>query len=366
MKKVRVSLQPEERSYTIHIGTDLFCDASKCLVPVLPILRGHSAMIVSDSNVGALYANTVADAIKSIGVKDVFTFTFPAGESSKHAGTLLQMCEAAAEHRLDRKSVFVGLGGGVTGDMTAFCASIYMRGVSCIQIPTSLLAMIDSSVGGKTGIDLPQGKNLIGTFYQPKLVIADVKFLRTLPEKEIRNGMAELIKHGILFDKELFHDLKENAKMILTLKNLDIMEFLIQRSTYLKASVVMKDEKEQGERMLLNLGHTFGHAVEKLQRYQGFGHGEAVAYGIRLASRFSYKLGFLQKAELVSIENILDDYGMPNKTTFSSDEMLHAMRGDKKNENGKIKLILPHSIGKCEIHTELSSSEIQHILEEVC
>lgn len=353
-EKVRVELG--DRSYDILVAPGLL---SGCTEALCPFVEGRGVLVVADSNTGALYGKKVTDLVNSMNPTSCALHIFPAGESSKHFATVEQICRAACQAKLDRKGIVLALGGGVTGDMAGFAASIYMRGIEFIQLPTSMLAMIDSSVGGKTGVDLPEGKNLMGTFHQPKLVLIDTDFLNTLPPDQLRSGLAELLKHAVLFDPELFEILETEAETLLTLKDPAFTARIIARSCGLKAAVVSGDEREGAQRALLNLGHSFGHAVEKLQNFCGFSHGAAVAYGTAVAAELACRTGHLSRPEADRITNLFRRYELPvTLNEFTPEQILEAMAGDKKNMGGKKRLILPTRIGNCEIFADLADEDI--------
>ncbi len=351
---VRVELG--ERSYHIFVAPGLF---GNCTGKLAEFVGNKTVLLVADSNVEALYGEQVKNLIQSCGAAACSLFVFPAGENSKTFQTVESICGAASRAGLDRSGVIVALGGGVTGDMAGFAAAIFMRGIRYIQMPTSLLAMIDSSVGGKTAVDLPEGKNLIGAFHQPELVLMDVNLLRTLPQDQIQSGCAELLKHAVLFDPELFTLLLKHAESILALSDMDLLAQIIARSCRLKAAVVAGDERESADRALLNLGHSFGHAVEKLQNFCGFSHGAAVAYGTAAAARLAVRAGLLEPAASEQIIALFRRYGLPVAFSgFAPEEILLAMRGDKKNIGGKKRLVLPLRIGQCKVFDNIPDGEI--------
>lgn len=345
-------------SYKILVAPGLL-DMPGCADVLKRQLSGLPVLLVADSNTERLYGEKVLALIRSCGAASCGLHSFPAGESSKNFAVVEEICRAAFRNRLDRKGVIVALGGGVTGDMAGFAAAIYMRGIRCIQIPTSLLAMIDSSVGGKTAVDLPEGKNLIGAFHQPDLVLMDTALLKTLPDDQIRGGSAELLKHAVLFDPELFELLLEKADIFLKLKDMALITRTIARSCGLKAAVVARDEKEQGDRALLNLGHSFGHALEKLQNFCGFSHGEAVAYGTAVAARLAEFLGFLSPATAERVIDLFRRYGLPvSCNEFTPEAVLDVMQGDKKNIGGRKRLVLPRAIGDCFVYDQADDAVI--------
>ncbi len=334
-----------DRSYRVSVGIDLLSQ-EQATQELKRFVAERKVMVVCDSNTRA-YAQSAMEALQRASASSVVLCEFPAGESSKTLEMAGMICEACVKIGLDRDSLLVGFGGGVTGDLTAFAASIYMRGIECVQMPTSLLAMIDSSVGGKTGVDIPAGKNLIGTFFQPKAVLADVSLLKTLPQRELSCGFAELIKHAILFDPDLFETLRKRADDLLSLRDLPLMASLIARSCEWKASVVSEDEKEHGRRALLNLGHSFGHAVEKLQNFGGFSHGEAVAFGIAVACDVSVRMGLMSQEDAERCVELLRLYRLPAKVSgLKPADILAAMGSDKKNRRGKLRIVLPLRIGE--------------------
>ncbi len=349
-----------ERAYSILIGSGILSQQDPEAVSRFSrFASGRSVLIVADSNTAPLYAEAVQKFVLSAQADACAVHVFPAGETSKHFATVEEICRSAFQAHLNRDSLIVALGGGVCGDLAGFAAAIYMRGIDFVQIPTSLLAMIDSSVGGKTGADLPEGKNLIGAFHQPRLVLMDPNVLLTLPPEQIRSGLAELLKHAILFAPDLFRLLEESSETLLSLRDGTLTAKIIAASCRLKAEVVVRDEREGSDRALLNLGHTFGHAVEKLQNFSGFSHGEAVAYGTVAAAELSCRMGILPEDDRIRIRNLFQLYGLPLSVKgFSAGEILETMRGDKKNRNGKIRLILPERIGKCGIYPDCSEKDI--------
>ncbi len=364
LQQVGVSLG--ERSYTVSVAPGLFEKDGAAASLLAPFVRGKSVMVVSDSHVAPLYGEKVLESLRSAGASGPVLHIIPAGEEYKTFQTVETICRTAAEKGLDRKSVFLGLGGGVVTDLTGFSASIFMRGCAFISVPTSLLAMIDAGIGGKTGADLPEGKNLIGTFWQPQTVLMDIAFLRTLPGPEIRCGCAELLKHAILFDPELFRLLEEQAEDVLALRDLESVTALVTRSCGLKAAVVSSDEREKGRRELLNYGHSFGHAIEKLLHYR-MSHGDAVAIGIAMASCLAVSLSLLTPEEAEKIQSLLKKYQLPCRISgLKAHDIYLAMRGDKKNTSGNYRLILSRSIGHAEGFSGLDPDLIEKAIGEYC
>ncbi len=289
--------------------------------------------LVTDSNVDALHGDRTVREIESGGIR-VDRIVIPAGERSKSLENYARLVRSFAELEMTRFDGVIALGGGVVGDLAGFAAATYMRGIGFVQIPTTLLAMVDSSIGGKTGVDIPEGKNLVGAFHQPLAIIRDCAFLETLPEKEMMNGYAEMIKTAVLFDRELFETLKRKPRS-------GELSVAVERCAALKTSVVEDDFKEKGKRMLLNLGHTFGHAIEKISDFS-VPHGEAVAMGMRIVSR-----------HLPEIGDILDDYGFAKfeEAGFSGrrTEILSAVAHDKKRAADSVTLVVPVAIGECRL-----------------
>ncbi|MBQ8228144.1 MAG: 3-dehydroquinate synthase [Clostridia bacterium] len=295
-------------------------------------------VLVTDDKVAPLYLEKVKASFVSAGYETV-EFIFKNGEESKNIDTLSQLLEFMAENRVTRSDTVVALGGGVTGDMAGFAAAVFLRGIRFVQMPTTLLAMVDSSVGGKTAVDLKAGKNLAGAFYQPDLVLCDYNALDTLEPEIFAEGMAEVIKYGVIFDKDLFNlvknsDVKKNIEKIIT------------RCVELKRDVVEADEHDKGERQLLNFGHTIGHAVEKCSNF-GISHGNAVAIGMVIAAKASYALGWVNENCTDDIIEALKNNSLPTESEFSAEELYDVTLNDKKRTGGTISLVIPEVMGKC-------------------
>ena len=322
-------------SYEIYVGEGVLSRLSREM-KALPKVK--KVCIVSDSHVFPLWGKQTAGLLKEY---EVCSFVFPAGEQSKCGATYLELLNFLAEHQLTRTDCLVALGGGVVGDLTGFAAATYLRGVAFFQIPTSLLAMVDSSVGGKTAIDLPAGKNLAGAFYQPKLVLCDLTLLSTLPREIFLDGCAEVIKYGILYDAPLFSHLEEKGP------DFD-KEKVITRCVELKRDVVEKDEFDLGLRMKLNLGHTIGHGVEAGSNFE-ISHGRGVAIGTAIVTRSAEKLGFCSGETKKRILSVLKKFCLPTETDFNEEELfIHAL-SDKKRAGSTVNLIVPREIGLCDI-----------------
>lgn len=319
-------------SYEVRIGSGILSTLPDALRQVC---KAEKIAIISDSNVWPLYGPSLAASLTEAGFQAV-SFVFPAGEESKTAETYLSILNFLAENRLTRSDALIALGGGVVGDITGFAAATYLRGIAYIQIPTTLLAAVDSSVGGKTAIDLPAGKNLVGAFCQPKLVLCDTDALGTLPEEIFRDGCAEVIKYGILYDRQLFDHLMEYC---LSFRR----EEVIARCVELKANVVMEDEFDTGARMKLNLGHTIGHGVEAKSNF-AISHGKAVAIGTAIVARSACPVPVRK-----SILSILDRFGLPTSTEYPAEELYSYTLSDKKRSGDTVNLIIPEGIGHCVI-----------------
>ncbi|MCL4758689.1 MAG: 3-dehydroquinate synthase [Rhodocyclaceae bacterium] len=351
MHTLTVSLA--ERSYPIHIGAGLLDDGRY----FSSVLRSRRVMIVTNSVVAPLYLERVLRALQTEGVR-ADAVVMPDGEAHKDWSTLMTVYDGLLEKRCDRTTALVALGGGVVGDMGGFAAATYQRGIPFVQVPTTLLAQVDSSVGGKTAINHPLGKNMIGAFHQPRMVLADVSTLDTLPDRELRAGLAEVIKYGLIRDPEFFDWIESCLDQILARDPATLIE-AISRSCRNKADVVAADETEQGERALLNLGHTFGHAIETGLGYGVWLHGEAVAAGTLMAAELSRRLGWLADAELERIEHVFRRAGLPvHGPDLPTSAYLALMAHDKKVEDGALRLVLLRGIGRAVIHSGASADDI--------
>jgi 3-dehydroquinate synthase len=358
MEKIRVELG--ERSYDISIGSNIIGRIGDKLKS---FGLSPKISIVSNPTVFSLYGKHVSDSIKKAGF-DVITVIIPDGEEYKDLLWVQHIYDELLKHKLDRLSALVALGGGVIGDITGFAASTYMRGISYIQVPTTLLAQVDSSVGGKTGVNHKLGKNMIGAFWQPGLVWIDVETLKTLPERELLAGLAEVIKYGVIHDKELFNFLEVNREKILNLDN-KALTHIIKRSCKIKAEVVSKDERESGLRSILNYGHTIGHAIETVTEYKRYLHGEAVAIGMYLEARLSQMLDLIGRKQVFRIKDLIDSYGLPSEMPEDIDvnSILLSIQLDKKAVAGELKFILPEKIGKVRIHKGVTEKSIRKVLQ---
>lgn len=341
---VRVSLV--ERSYEIHIGSGVLNSAGE--VVALQMGARH-AVIVSDANVRTPHADRVMNSLSETGVRVNGLLVAP-GEGTKSPEQLVRLWQELLETGADRKSVIVAVGGGVIGDLAGFLAATYTRGVRFVQVPTTLLAMVDSSVGGKTGINLPSAKNMVGAFWQPASVLIDTDTLKTLPEREYRSGLAEVVKYGVILDADFFDYLEANVDGLLA-RDPEVLKTIIARSCWLKAGVVEQDEREEtGLRAVLNYGHTFCHAIEAVAGYGQYLHGEAVAIGMVCASRLAERLGRIPSQMTLRQEQLLAKLGLPTAVLgLDSDELVAAMRHDKKVEHGELRFVLPTKLGHVEL-----------------
>lgn len=328
------------RGYDIHIGPGLLDRLGQLLAALAPT----AILIVTDRQVESLYAQRALRTLAPLAPVQVCVLD--GGEPAKDLASTARVLEALVAARADRKSLVVALGGGVIGDIAGFAAAIYMRGIAYVQVPTTLLAQVDSAVGGKTGVNLPAGKNLVGAFHQPRAVIADTDTLRTLPARELSAGLAEVLKHGLLADAEYFARVETDLPRLRAC-DADALACAIARSCEIKAGVVARDERESGERALLNLGHTFGHAIETLTGYGRWLHGEAVGCGLCLAADLSRRLGLIGAADVRRVESAVAAAGLPTRIEgLSSAAAIDAMRGDKKAEAGQIRFVVLERIGR--------------------
>ncbi|MBI3871227.1 MAG: 3-dehydroquinate synthase [Verrucomicrobia bacterium] len=332
------------RSYAIHIGARLVAGLG-CSYAELGL--GSRCAIITDSRVGPLYAKQVVRSLRSVDV-DAVTIAIPSGEAAKSLKNVDRCYRQLAAHRLERKSCVVALGGGVVGDLAGFVAATYLRGVPFVQIPTTLLAQVDSSVGGKTGVNLKAGKNLVGAFHQPRLVLCDLATLRTLPPREFRSGIAEIIKYGIIYDPDLFAFLEREMPRILRRQEKPLAH-IIARSCAIKAEVVSQDETESGLRAILNFGHTIGHAIEAISGYGRYLHGEAISIGQVKAATLSARLAGLPASDVDRIRSLFEASGLPTTIRLNAAQkrrLLAAMRLDKKVSDGEIRFVLARRIGE--------------------
>jgi 3-dehydroquinate synthase len=359
MQVVTVDLGP--RRYDIAIGGNTQTDLGAFIGSRLP---GRSAFVVSDANTG-FHAETVAESLVRLGFRVIRT-EVPAGEESKSIAIVNQLWERLAAMAASRRTVIVAVGGGVIGDLAGFVAATYARGIPLVMVPTTLLAMVDSSVGGKTGINLKAGKNLVGAFHQPAAVWVDTQTLATLPVREFVSGLAEVVKYGMILDSEFFAWLETHTSEVLA-RNQAAIEFVIARSCRMKADVVEKDEREEtGLRVTLNYGHTFAHAFETIGGYGNWLHGEAVAAGMVCASRLAQRLGLIDDAVTVRQIRLLQSLGLPvsTRSEWSIDAMIEVMRRDKKSLDGRLRFVLPTTIGHVRLVEGIDEEWVVQTLRE--
>ena len=355
--KQTLSVALAERTYPIHIGAGLLDQTALLLAH----LKHKRVAIVSNTTVAPLYLERVAQPLREAGV-DVVEIILPDGEQYKNSEILNTIYDALIQARCERTTTLIALGGGVIGDLTGYAAATYLRGVPFIQIPTTLLSQVDSSVGGKTGINHPQGKNMIGAFYQPQLVLIDTETLKTLPQRELSAGIAEVIKYGLIRDADFFDWLEVSIEKLMALDEATVSE-AVYRSCQNKAEVVAADEREAGERALLNLGHTFGHAIENAMGYGVWLHGEAVAAGTLMAADLSLRMGWLKVEDVQRIKAIFNAAGLKQQPpALGVDQYLDLMGLDKKVQDGKIRLVLQQAIGESVMTSDYNVDALRETL----
>ena len=355
-----LNVELADKSYPIYIGSNLL--SSKSLLS--DHIQGKQVMIVTNTTIAPLYLEKLKDALSDFNVESV---VLPDGEEFKTLETLNKVFDALLKAKFDRSSTLVALGGGVVGDITGYAAASYQRGVNFIQVPTSLLSQVDSSVGGKTGVNHELGKNMIGAFYQPKAVIIDVDTLDTLSDQEYSAGMAEVIKYGLLGNADFFSMLETNIESIMA-RNKDLIIEIIFNSCKDKASIVALDEFERGKRALLNLGHTFGHGIENAFGYGNYLHGEAVSIGMVMATKLSMDEGYLSNEDAIRVESILSKADLPIsiKKSIGSETLIEAMSLDKKSIDGKIRLVLLKALGDSYLTDSYSKENFNKVVNNFC
>ena len=353
MNKETVNLK--SHSYPIFIGTD----SSLSNEAVSDFIVGNDVAIITNDIVGPLYLEELTNTIKD---KNIIHHILNDGEQEKKLKTIHKIIDQLLEEGFGRDATLVSLGGGVVGDITGFAASIFMRGVNFIQIPTTLLAQVDASVGGKTGVNHALGKNLIGSFYQPECVVCDPRFLKTLGDKQVSEGLAEIIKYGLIYDADFFGFLEQNVSKIIALDK-GITGHAIQRSCQIKAEIVSQDEKENSIRAILNFGHTFGHAIETLMGYDHYSHGDGVSIGMVLAARLSESMGMISNDDTKRIIKLLEAGGLPvSLPSLNGDEIINVMLKDKKVKNRQIQLVLLKSMGEAYLTSDYPEKEFKRLL----
>lgn len=353
----RIDIALGERSYPIIIGSNLIDDAALLDAHV----RARTVLIVSNATVAPLYAEALK---RSLGSRRVHEVILPDGEEHKTLATVSCIFDAAIAGRLNRDAAMIALGGGVVGDMTGFAAACYQRGIDYIQVPTTLLAQVDSSVGGKTGVNHPQGKNMIGAFHQPRCVIADIATLRTLPDREYRAGLAEVVKYGFIYDAAFLDWLEREADALAARHEPAIVQ-AVRRSCEIKAEVVAADERESGLRAILNLGHTFGHAIEAAAGYGSWLHGEAVAAGMAVAADMSARLGWISQADRDRAVRLIARFGLPTEPPRIGAAKARELMGmDKKVLDGRVRLVLLRALGRADVVGDYPSETLAATLAE--
>jgi 3-dehydroquinate synthase len=362
-----------DKPYTIAIAPGILDNIGTWMTEKLEQPGGHpgfkplgrKALLVSNPTIFKHYGDRVLQSLTQAGFS-VATVILPPGERYKTPATLQKIYNAALGHKLERSSVMVALGGGVIGDMTGFAAATWLRGISVVQVPTTLLAMVDASIGGKTGVNHPQGKNLIGAFHQPRLVLIDPQVLKTLPARELRSGLAEVIKYGVIWDRELFGKL-EAAKRLDQLRYVDdeLLQAILSASCEAKAIVVAKDEKESGLREILNYGHTLGHAVESITQYKVITHGEGVAIGMVAAGEIAVTMGLWSREECDRQNAIIEKCALPTKLPPNLDlnKIVALTQNDKKVQSGKVRFVLPDAIGSVQVNNQVTPELMQTVLK---
>ena len=352
----RVEVDLGDRSYPIHIGTGLLRDASL----LAPHIRGRQVCVISNDTIAPLYLDEVTRALSGF---DIISCILPDGEEFKTLDTVSTIYDRLLEARFSRSATLVALGGGVVGDMTGFAAATYQRGIDFIQVPTTLLSQVDSSVGGKTGVNRPLGKNMVGAFYQPKCVIVDCGTLDTLPDRELKAGLAEVIKYGFINNREFLDWLDTNLDRLLA-RDGEALAHAIRISCEEKARIVAMDEREGGIRAILNLGHTFGHAIETAMGYGNWLHGEAVATGMVMAASYSHRLGLIGREDAVYVRDLIRRAGLPDAppADMDADTFLTHMSRDKKADSGRIRLILLEALGKAFVSDAVDARELSDAL----
>lgn len=362
LRRLEVPLGPS--AYPILIGTDWLGGLAEQIRSVAPDIS--HAMIVSDASIGSTFGDEVRHGLAELGIRtDIYIV--PVGETSKSSAQLLRLWDWMLQHRADRRSVMVAVGGGVVGDLGGFAAATYQRGIRLVQVPTTLLSQVDSSVGGKTGINLPGGKNMVGAFWQPILVAIDTDTLNSLPNREYRSGYAEVIKYGVIQRAEFFDWLEENAQRLVERDSIAMIH-AIEQSCATKADVVGEDEREtSGRRAILNYGHTFAHAIEATAGYGKFLHGEAVAIGMQMAANFAVKRGMIEESLLTRQTGLLESFKLPTKWPAADPSaMFEVMRSDKKNEHGQLRLILPTELGRVQMINNATEEEVIDAIQTCC
>ncbi len=351
-----LKVELKDRSYEVVVGKGIFDQVMKDFVE-----NGCKYAVIADSNVASIYGEKIVEQLKGIG-GDVDLISFEAGEKSKNWDTAGEIAREMLRKGYSRSDVVIALGGGVTGDLAGFVASVFMRGIDVIQVPTSLLAMTDAAIGGKTGVNCPEGKNLLGSFHQPKVVCVDVEFLETLPKVEWQNGYAEIVKHAIINDEELM-EMIEGVGDDELFGDLDFMVEVLRRSCGVKVEIVSKDEKESGLRMKLNLGHTLGHAIEREMNYE-IAHGCAVSIGTMKICEVAVMKEMMDSEDADRVREVFVKIGLPLEVPegLSAEKLVEAMGGDKKVRKGEINFVVPRKVGVVDVTTEVVADDFLKVI----
>ncbi|WP_022670925.1 3-dehydroquinate synthase [Hippea alviniae] len=346
IRQIAVNVNPK---YSVFVGENLKDE-------IIEFIRDKRVFVITDSNLFSFYRDFLNELSQHL-------FVFEAGEESKNINTLMKIYDFLLDKSADRHSLILAFGGGVVGDIVGFAAATYMRGAKLVQLPTSLLAMVDSSIGGKTGINYGGYKNIVGSFYQPEAVFVDVGFLKTLPEREYLSAFAEVVKYGMIRDKKLFEFL-ENSVDALKNRDLDSLQFVVERSIKNKVEIVVEDEKEKNIRALLNFGHTFAHAIESITNYKRYLHGEAVSIGMVMASRLAEKLGYMSRDESDRLKSLLSSLGLPVQVDFhiKPEQVYEIMLKDKKNRDGVLRFVLTVGIGNSIITDGIARKVVEEVI----
>jgi len=363
MRPVFIELKRPVEHYDIVIGHDHLKNLGGHLQKFNP---GSTAVVITNPEIWRYHGKSLMDGLRDHALRwDVIEI--PAGESSKSAQTAFEVIHRIADTHVSQDICIVALGGGVVGDLAGYVAAAYKRGIPYVQVPTTLLAQIDSAIGGKVAIDLPFGKNLVGAFYHPRLVFTDVAVLETLDERQVRSGLAEAIKYGVICDKNLFHLIERNLDDLLALES-RILTQVVEQCSRIKAGIVSRDEKETGGvRTILNFGHTTGHAIETVCAYESYNHGEAVALGMRVAADISLKMGMVKEGDVVALNDVLTRAGLPERMPgLSADRILEFMKYDKKFRAGQNRFVLMTAIGSVKVRQNIDETIIREALERFC
>lgn len=359
MTSVRV--KTESADYQVHIGRGLLARLAEQTTRLTQTIS--RVFLVTSPEIERLWATPVRDGFSALGLQ-VHTLLVPPGEGEKRLATVERLCEELATHRADRDSLLVALGGGVIGDLTGFLAAVYMRGIRFVQVPTTLLAQVDSSVGGKTGVNLRAGKNLVGSFYHPLAVFADIDVLATLPPRELRAGLQESVKAGVIQDRALFDYMEANADNILR-GDPNALQHVVEASVCMKAAVVGEDERENGLRMILNFGHTVGHAIEAATQYKSLLHGEAIGWGMIAATRLAQARGMLSASDAERITALVHRCTDLPRFNATTEKLVSLTGSDKKKRSGTLNFVLPTAIGTVEIVRDVTEAELRSAVDEM-